>query len=753
MTKLRPSPLPGYLYWVLAVLFFAIVLAPAVTAEEAANDDAETSQDAEAEDATFLDDITVTATLSERAIGDTPGHVNVVSSEEVEQRGYTGIDDLVRYLPGVEVDSDPTRLGTSGFTIRGIGGNRVLTEIDGIPTAEQFDFGPFSVNRFALDVDALESLEVVRSAGSALYGSDALGGVISLTTRTPGSYLGSESSFVGLRGGFDGRADQSSLSGVVAAGADRLRGSLLYTYRDGSELDNQGTIDAPNSTRTAPNPIDREQHNILGQFSYSNNDSSLWRGIVEVFDTDTETEVLSSIRGGSPFSAAVLESDGFDTQQRTRISLSHDYTGETALFDTASWRIFNQTTDTEQRTIEIREPSLGTALRDGLLTFDQETFGASAELQKVTGADSNAVWTYGFAFQRDQFDQLRDRTETVIATGAPVPTFLALPTKYFPQSDVDELGAFIQAELEFFDGRLALIPGVRFDRYDLDADQNDAIFLAGNPGSPTPVDFEEDAISPKLGFVLSLDSGFAVFGQYARGFRAPPMSAVNNGFTNLAGGYQTLPNPDLEPETSDNLELGLRGSFTKGSFSVTVFENSFEDFIETVGLGFNPAVFLFQFQPQNVTNVEISGVELDLEARLGRGFTLRGAFAVIEGDNEETDQPLSSLAPSQGVLGLRYLDQGGVWGAELIATHTEAKDAGDLPSGSTQFQTPSSNVLDLVGWWAMTTNLRLQLSAWNLGDETYWPWLQVRGQSQDSPTIDRFTAPGRSFGAQLRYTF
>ena len=81
-------------------------------------------------------------------------------------------------MHGVDVEGDPTRLGTSGFTIcgiggRGIGGKRVLTEIDGVPTAEHFDFGPFSIFQLDLDVDTLESVEIVRSAGSALYSSDA----------------------------------------------------------------------------------------------------------------------------------------------------------------------------------------------------------------------------------------------------------------------------------------------------------------------------------------------------------------------------------------------------------------------------------------------------------------------------------------------------------------------------------------------------------------------------------------------------
>ncbi|MEM1180792.1 MAG: TonB-dependent hemoglobin/transferrin/lactoferrin family receptor [Acidobacteriota bacterium] len=742
--RLRNSALSPFVVLMAGLILFAV---PAW-----AQDADKTEDNAEEEiDQTFLDEVTVTATRSERALRDTPGQVDVVDQQEIEERGYTGLDDLVRYVPGVDVEGDPTRLGTSGFTIRGIGGNRVLTEIDGVPSAEQFDFGPFSIFQFALDVDTLESVEVVRSAGSALYGSDALGGVVSLTTRSPNSYLAGENSFVGLRGGFDGRNDEASLSGTVALGGDRVQASLLYTRRDGSETDNQGEIDSQDFTRTAPNPIDREQNNALLQVSYQPSDSSQWLGAVEYFDTDAETTVLSSIRPGTPFGSGVLESLGTDTQERTRVSLEYTANPAAAFADSVLARIFTQDTDTLQVTDEIRTPQGRQAIRDGLLSFEQNTFGLRAELRKAIG--ESALLTYGVSYLQDEFDQLRDRSEFFIDTGEPVFTTLAFPTKYFPQSDVEEVGAFLQAEIELFDGRLSLIPGLRFDSYDLDADQQDAIFLAGNPGTPDPVDYSEDRVSPKLGAVLSVSEKVSIFAQYAEGFRAPPMSDVNNGFTNQGGGYRTLPNPDLEPETSDNLEFGFRFVSRRASFSATYFDNQYEDFIDTIFLGFNPVVFLVEFQPQNVDEVSISGFELGGEFRFGERFTLRGAYTYTEGDNDITDQPLASIAPPQLVLGLRYASENGRWGGELIGTANDSRGESDLPEGSTLFRVPSSEVFDLVAWVNLTDRLNLQLSAWNLTDETYWRWAYGRGLTEGSATLDRFTDPGRSFGAQLRYTF
>lgn len=693
---------------------------------------------------TFLESVTVAATRSQRVLKETPGQIDVIDAAEIAELGHTGIADLVRFTPGIYVDGDLTRLGANGFNIRGIGGNRVLTQIDGIPTAEQFDFGPLSITQQSLDVDLLASAEIVRSAGSALYGSDALGGVVSLVTRTPRSYLGNRNHYLGLRAGYDGRADETSESVVFARGNDRVQGSIFYGRRDGEELDNQGT---------APNPIDRRQDNALLRLGFRTGVGGQLETALEWFDGRADTEVLSGRAPASPFASAVLDFDAVDRHERRRVSAEHSLLPDTFFADSFLWRAYWQDADTEQVTDELRGNAAGPSQRDGLLTFDQETFGVEAEVRKALDRKSVQVLTYGFSLRRDSFDQLRDRSEFFLDSGQPVPTTLAFPSKYFPQSDVEELGLFVQGELQLFGDRLRVVPGLRFDRYELDADQNDLVFLEGNPGTPPPADLTDQAVSPKLGLVLAVNEQVSVFAQYARGFRAPPMSDVNNGFTNLAGGYRTLANPDLQPETSDNFELGVRAVLGRASFSVVGFDNRYEDFIETVTLGFDPVTFLIEFQPQNVDAVRISGVELAGEARIGRAWQLRGAYTYIEGDNETLDEPLESIAPPRLAAGLRYGAPGGRWGAALSATVTASKDADDLPSDSTQFQAPGYEVFDLAAWVSLTTDLSLQVSVWNLSDETYWQWPYVRGQSAGSATIDRYTSPGRSFGAQLRYQF
>ncbi len=128
----------------------------------------------------FLDTVTVSATLNPESLKDTPSTVSVIDAQTIDRRLIQNTADLIKFEPGVYIDSNLTRAGLNGFNIRGIGGNRVMTMIDGVETAEQFDFGPFNMHQVPFDLDVLKSAEIVRSAGSSLYGSDALGGVVTL---------------------------------------------------------------------------------------------------------------------------------------------------------------------------------------------------------------------------------------------------------------------------------------------------------------------------------------------------------------------------------------------------------------------------------------------------------------------------------------------------------------------------------------------------------------------------------------------
>ena len=627
---------------------------------------------------TFLDAVTVTATLSPAPVQDTPGMVSIIDDETIEERLVQDFADLVKYEPGVYVENNVTRLGLNGFNIRGIGGNRVLTQVDGVQTAEQFAFGPFSIHQAGLDVDALKSVEIVRSANSALYGSDALGGVVSLLTKDPADYLGGRSFHLGAKTTWDGRASEVSAQVALAAGTDRLQGSLFASVNRGHEIGNQGTVAATDDTRTVPNPQDVAGSQLLAKLVATPSPGNMLRTTAEVYDTRVETEWFSD-RARIAFGSLrydTLDSDALDTQNRLRVSLDHTLAGRG--LDHVFWSIHGQANDTAQvidrERLTLVDGALVPTLRHGTLDYEQVGYGGSLQIrEQLAGPRDGVLLTAGGSFTSDRFDILRDRTETRADSGTPVPTDLIFPTKYFPASGVAEAGAYLQAE--FLLGRVTLVPGLRYDRFTLDADQHDPIYVAGL--NPEAADFGDAALSPKVGATLRLNDTLTLHGQYAAGFRAPPYSAINTGFTSLRGGYTTLPNPDLRAERSDNLELGMRAGFDRASIGATVFSNWYDGFIELKTLGENPTNRLLEFRSENLEAARITGLELRAEAWLSASVTLRGSYARIEGVEVVQDAarpaiaestPLGSVAPNEGVIGLRYARPSGRWGPGALRT-------------------------------------------------------------------------------------
>ena len=707
---------------------------------------------------TFLDSVTVTATLRPAPVRETPGMVSVIDSEVIQARLIETFADLVKYEPGVYIENHVTRLGLNGFNIRGIGGNRVMTQVDGVQTSEQFDFGPFNVHQVGLDLDALKSVEIVRSANSALYGGDALGGVVSLFTKDPADYLRGQRFHIGAKTTWDGRAGHVSGNLALAGGTDRLQGSLFTSVSRGHEIGNQGTVDTADDTRTVPNPQDVRGTQLLAKLVFTAAPGNTWRAAAELYNTHIETEWFSD-RGLLDLgflSYHTLDADAVDTQDRRRLSLDHTLVDRG--LDQLSWRVYRQFNDTSQ-VIDRQRMTFGfgpptPSLRHGTLDYEQVGYGGSAQGQKWLGDPDNdgALVTFGASYKADHFDIWRDRSETNTITGAPVPTSLIFPTKYFPESDVVEAGAYLQAELKF--GRVTLVPGVRYDQFTLDANQDDPVYIASL--NPTAADFSDAAVSPKLGVAAQVTDVVTVHAQYAGGFRAPPYSAINTGFANPRSGYTTLPNPDLRAETSQNIEVGVRTAFDRASFGITAFSNRYDDFIEMTDIGFNPRTRLLEFQSQNLEEAEITGVELRGEAYLTDSVMIRGSYAHIDGVEiskaaavpalaEET--PLGSIAPNEGVLGLRYVRPSGRWGSELSVRMVESYRHSD----EEQFAPDAYQVVDLVGFVSLAQDLTFRLGLLNLTDTKYFAWWNVRGRQANDPAIDRYSSPGISVVASLGY--
>ena len=705
-----------------------------------------------------LEEITVSATKFATPVLEVPATVTVVDSEDVERRIDGDIKDLVRYEPNVSVRNNVARFGLSDFNIRGISGNRVLIEIDNVRMPDTFAIGSFSnAGRDGIDLDLLKRVEIVRGSASTLYGSDAIGGVVSLTTKDPNDLLRDQQRYYfGVRGSYGESHDNSVGTASFATSAGRFSALAVYTHQESGDYQNQGGNEALNGDRTAPNPQDGYGDSALLKGVFDINDTQKLRLTFETARHDLTTDVISSRTTTPTLDTTRLLGD--DEDERQRISFEHEFSGlGFSWLDGGVWRIYDQRAETRQYTTEKRTvrsgapvPVTSLRVRDRVFAFDQDTTGGEVTLYKSwdLGPGTQRV-TFGLEYVDTHTVQLRGGIERNLTTGT-VSSQVGpdlYPVRDFPISDTRSTGIYVQDELRF--GRWIVTPGARFDRYEL-TPRPDEIFTADNPGV-TPAALDDDNVSPRIGLVYRALDSLSLFTSFNTGFRAPPYGDVNVGFTNVAGGYTTIPNPDLKPERSRNYEAGAKYSNEGLRIDLSGFYNTYEDFIQSFAtLGVNPGTGLLEFQSQNLDSVRIHGVELKAAVPFGP-LSWQSAVGYARGKNRVTGQPLDSIDPLRIVSGLDYLPTGGRWRAGFALTWVDDKT--QIDPATLQFLPASHFLIDLYGEMRFGEHLKLNAGVYNLTDEKYWEWSDVRGRPATDVAIDRYTRPGRSVSASLKVEF
>jgi hemoglobin/transferrin/lactoferrin receptor protein len=715
-----------------------------------------------------IEEIIISATRTEKLISEVANTVSVIDAEQIQREIANNIDDLVRYEPGVSV-AGGGRFGLSSFSIRGVGGDRVLTLVDSTPTADEFSFGPFlSSRRDFVDIDALKSVEIVRGPGSSVYGSNAIGGVVNFITKDPIDYLGDKPFSGSAKVGYSS-VDQSINTTVLGAFGNQTWSAMVVgTLREGSETETFLSDDSTGAGRRSQNPQDSENNNVYAKLIYKPSDFQSLSVVAERFEGDSETDVLST---ANTFSRGVLTSSeiGVDERSRERLSLDYRLSTNAALFDSVSLLAYVQSSDAQQNTLAERLSQGAVQDRIRTSSYQQENAGLRAQMIKgfELGSASHEL-IYGVDY--DQSDSVTLRTGNTVdrVSGVQLPEFTNFPTRDFPNSKYTSVGAFIQDDISLLDGRLHLIPALRYDNFELEPTV-DAIYLSGNTGSPTPEGFDESELSAKIGVVYELSDSWSVFAQYAEGFRAPPLDAVNTGFTNFVGGYTTLPNPDLRAERGESVEIGLRRYTDAGNLEFTVYQNTYEDFIESLSVrGFNPITGLLEFQARNLDEAEISGFELKAQYSLGQvfdslnGFNIRAAYAYSDGENRQTDTPLNSVDPQQLVLGIAYAPASEKWSIEAVVVASDRKSFNDIDASSLQargaaaitpFETPGFATLDLIGHYEINDKAKINWGIFNLTDKQHFQWSEEFVQDPVTTNFDRLTEPGRNYSVTVKVNF
>ena len=129
-------------------------------------------------------EVTVTATKTEVLTAEVPQAVTVVSAQEIQDRQYASAQGAIERAPNVRtIDSNPARARPQ---FRGLASSRVLLLVDGERLNNvRFDAGATGISPGMVDIGEVESVEVVGGAGSGIYGTDAMAGVINIVTKVP----------------------------------------------------------------------------------------------------------------------------------------------------------------------------------------------------------------------------------------------------------------------------------------------------------------------------------------------------------------------------------------------------------------------------------------------------------------------------------------------------------------------------------------------------------------------------------------
>ncbi|NJP12189.1 MAG: TonB-dependent hemoglobin/transferrin/lactoferrin family receptor [Leptolyngbyaceae cyanobacterium RU_5_1] len=718
------------------------------------------------------EEITVTGTRTPRPVRLSPANISVIETQDIQKFLFLDLRDLLKYEPNVTVGNN-RRYGLQDISIRGIGGNRVLILVDGIRVPPQFTFGTPSLGRDYVDISSLQRVEVIRGPASALYGSDALGGVVYFKTLTPAEILQQfdrQDALTSASTQYDtnDRTWVNAVSTAFRVGA--FEALLGYTRRDGNEAR------VPKDNEFV-DPRTTGSNNYFVNLTYNLSETSKLSFITEIFRKEDDFEIakitVADLVGPMGFRG---QGESLETKtRRDRFSLIYSYSNpqSTGFLSAARIHAYYQNAQIEEdRRQDFVRTGTGSdrrRLRNLSNQYTDQVIGGEVQLQsnfRFSDTILNKL-TYGIEVSSTFNERTRDGIEDRFnALGRLITTTNLIgadnfPVKDFPDSRTTRLGVYLQDEIEFAN-TLILIPGVRFDAYQLKTNPDD--IYARNVGA-VAADLDATAVSPTIGLVWQVTPEFAVTGRYARGFRAPLFSEINAGFTNLTNpffSYKTLSNPDLKPETSDTFEVGLRGGFRQFNVNLTGFYNKYDNFIETfapVGIDFTivPGRPVNLFQSRNIGKARTYGVEFGGEYRFSPenyGFSILTAIGYTIGDDLTTNQPLESVDPFKAVVGLRYRAPEDKWGAELAATFVGSPRLRDNhPPGS--YEPKGYTTVDLFAYYKFTPLITLNVGLYNLFNTQFFQYSDVRSllDSPEPRDIGRFASPGLGLRIGLTWRF
>ncbi|WP_319529655.1 TonB-dependent hemoglobin/transferrin/lactoferrin family receptor [uncultured Cohaesibacter sp.] len=717
-----------------------------------------------------LEAITVFGTRQSSKLSDINSNITAVTNDQLDGQFVGDMQQLTRFTPGVTVSRQTTATDPfdtfGGFTIRGVGGNRVQMLVDGSRIPERITDG----TRDYLDFNFTKQVDIVHGPGSVLWGADALGGIVAMETIDPEDLLRGGK----VQGGeldlsydsLDNKFNNAATYARRISDTFSVLGGVSYTRANEAEFSNAkadgGIYGCPRNVADGATPCN--ELNPTGKNTY--------RGLAKAVITPNEDHRVeisadfmkrrtnvdyNSVLGdqystitGLPTGEVITAYDRDLDLYRGRFAIEHDWALNSKFVDDIKWSFAYSPNGYERKGTETSVNALGEdVVTEDTLKFSEDFFELDVQLTSRfdTGSFGHTV-TWGFDGDRALTDYERKDVTRNLTNGTV--TEERAGGFNFANATTTRADLYIQDQISMFDDRFELTPGMRYAYYNLDPrPDSDYEIVAG----AEPKEVSADKMIYSLGANYNLTDNYSIYGAFNQGFKMPTAQQLYT--SRDYAFFDLIPAPDLKPEEVENYEIGLRGDFANTSFSITGFYANYDNFIESL---YNlPGTD--DYTSRNLSSVTLYGIEFAGSWQVMENLKADASVAWQYGTQKATAESETvphTTPPLTAILGLNYripdyhLSLDAVTTLASDVTRTESED---------DFRPGGYALLDLFGKWEPTKNLEIRVGVKNVFDRRYFQAGAASYSTTASDSVARSnpielqTGPGRTFQAGLKLKF
>ena len=644
---------------------------------------------------------------------ETPLSTTTLDRDEIARRGAGNVGDALRGEPGIAISNDSAQ--GQNPVIRGLGKESLVLLVDGM----RFNSAqPAGAIASFMSLGLAERVEVVKGGASVLYGTGALGGAINV--------LLPQAKFVPGIGGEAGASYDSASQGV--------RGTAVVNASAGDHALMLGAslarIDDYQSPEGKVARTGYDSDSFIGQYRFRLDAQQQLRLSAQVHK-DEDVWYPGSTKP-HPTNPALRSTTVHSPQQERRLyelGYSRKGSGEAPL--NLDVRVYRQEME---RSIYGHANWLGRDISTTDVTFQTDGFDAKADWlvhpQHLLSFGVNAWEMTGNPDRR--------------LAAAPTFTTFAVNTP-FQNASIKALGVYAQDDMRF--GKLNLLAGLRYDTVKGDAEN------MNNGARTSGLDSKDSAVSGSLGAIYEVAPLLRPYANYARAFRAPGMrERYESGLRN--DGYYYAGSPEVDAETADQFEIGLKGANAAVNYGISAYYNQIDNYLTgqiltgtaaTAACGAANAASCKK--TVNLGSVTIKGLEAHARWQFVHGQWLSAGYSMVRGENNDLDEPLFQMPADEVSLGWLGNVLPGVK-ADFTLRLVDRQDR-----VATQFSKGSENATagfvtaDLGATWQFAKNQSLRFAVKNLADKTYHEHL-TEGVSDSE-----IKAPGRSVQLAWRGSF